>query len=461
MLRQSITFLRARGLSNYLPLDEHIHLHKMAGITVSILSLIHTIMHLLNFSTKVVNDEIVNASNYTIVEWLFTSKPGLFGFIPGWANPTGILLAIILLIIFICSQSFVRKKGSFEVFYWTHLLYIPFWILCGIHGPSFWKWFFIPGTIYIIERMFRVICMRSEHGKTYISSGLLLPSKVTHLVIKRPLHFNFTPGDYIFLNIPTIAKYEWHPFTISSAPEQEDYMWLHIRTVGEWTTHLYQYFERKQQQQLLNGGKVQVQSKQMIPSDCLPMSQFNQQQQNISINIDDNYNNFNDHDNKCNNSCDNEAKNNDLIKNLNITQNIQNDKQQLFKSEVTIETASKVKRKFVPSKLATESYTALSSQEIEREPSITGKGDNHKNDKLQCIKMESQENKGYLNEAFAEDSADIAKNGFDRTNKISGEQNYRRTMMSSRPVLEKSLSMSNMAMMRKRSSKPLNDLKRM
>ena len=44
--------------------------------------------------------------------------------------------------------------------------------------------------------------------------------QVTHLVIKRPQFFHFKPGDYIYINIPVIAKYEWHPFTISSAPEQ-------------------------------------------------------------------------------------------------------------------------------------------------------------------------------------------------------------------------------------------------
>lgn len=113
--------------------------------------------------------------------------------------------------------------------------------------------------------------MLSKTGKTYISSGLLLPSKVTHLVIKRPLHFDYHPGDYVFVNIPAIAKYEWHPFTISSAPEQEGltlikihkylmlidrflkgYMWLHVRGVGEWTNRLYEYFE-KQQEKLHNG----------------------------------------------------------------------------------------------------------------------------------------------------------------------------------------------------------------
>lgn len=96
--------------------------------------------------------------------------------------------------------------------------------------------------------------MKSERGKTYISSGLLLPSKVTHLVIKRPAHFQFRPGDYVFVNIPAIALYEWHPFTISSAPELEDYVWLHIRAVGEWTNRLYDYFEAEQER--LHNGEV-------------------------------------------------------------------------------------------------------------------------------------------------------------------------------------------------------------
>ncbi|SPP73424.1 NADPH oxidase 5 isoform X1 [Drosophila guanche] len=254
MLRHSLTYLRGRGLSSYLPLDHHVYLHKLTGITISVLSLIHTIMHLFNFSIIVINDPNINAGHYTIGEWLLTDRPGLFGLIPGCANPTGVALLSILVVMFVCSQPFVRRKGSFEVFYWTHLLYVPFWILTLFHGPNFWKWFLLPGLVYIVERVLRYVWMRGEHGKTYISSGLLLPSKVIHLVIKRPFNFNFRPGDYVFVNIPAIANYEWHPFTISSAPEQEDYMWLHIRTVGEWTNRLYRYFEREQQK--LHKGEV-------------------------------------------------------------------------------------------------------------------------------------------------------------------------------------------------------------
>ncbi|XP_044571616.1 NADPH oxidase 5 isoform X3 [Drosophila ananassae] len=258
MLRHTLTYLRGRGLSTYLPLDHHVYLHKLTGITISVLSLVHTVMHLFNFSIIVINDPNINAGHYTIGEWLLTDRPGLFGLIPGCANPTGVALLTILIIMFVCSQPFVRRKGSFEVFYWTHLLYVPFWILCLFHGPNFWKWFLLPGLVYIVERALRYIWMRGDHGKTYISSGLLLPSKVVHLVIKRPYHFHFRPGDYVFVNIPAIANYEWHPFTISSAPEQEDYMWLHIRTVGEWTNRLYRYFEREQQKLQQSGSQPDV-----------------------------------------------------------------------------------------------------------------------------------------------------------------------------------------------------------
>lgn len=117
--------------------------------------------------------------------------------------------------------AFFENVCDFQIFYWTHLLYIPFWILVVIHGPNFWKWLLVPGLIYLCERIYRFSVMSSKRGKTYISSGLLLPSRVTHLVIKRPPHFDFHSGDYVFVNIPVIAHYEWHPFTISSAPEQE------------------------------------------------------------------------------------------------------------------------------------------------------------------------------------------------------------------------------------------------
>ncbi|XP_044590115.1 NADPH oxidase 5 isoform X1 [Cotesia glomerata] len=257
ILRQCITFLRTHGFNSILPLDHHIYLHKMVGVTIGVMAVVHTAAHLLNFGMVVINDEVLNSSHYTMSEWLLTSKPGLFGLVGGGANPTGVALIVILFIMTTCSMPFVRRGGSFEIFYRTHLLYVPFWVLMIFHGPNFWKWFVLPGAIYMVERVRRLMWLRSERGKTYISSGLLLPSRVTHLVIKRPLHLDFRPGDYVFVNIPVIAGYEWHPFTISSAPEQEEYMWLHIRAVGEWTNSLYAYFE-KEQHKLERGDAIAI-----------------------------------------------------------------------------------------------------------------------------------------------------------------------------------------------------------
>ncbi|KAJ9589563.1 hypothetical protein L9F63_017228, partial [Diploptera punctata] len=113
MLRQSITFLRTHGFSMFLPLDQHIYFHKLTGVFIFVQSIVHTLMHLLNFSVIVADNP--EFGNYTLTEWLLTDKPKLFGLVQGVANPTGIALIIILVIMFICSQPFVRRGGCFEL----------------------------------------------------------------------------------------------------------------------------------------------------------------------------------------------------------------------------------------------------------------------------------------------------------------------------------------------------------
>ena len=53
--------------------------------------------------------------SYSFADWLFTTKPGLYGIIHGIANPTGVALMIVLTIMVISSMKWVRKGGYFEV----------------------------------------------------------------------------------------------------------------------------------------------------------------------------------------------------------------------------------------------------------------------------------------------------------------------------------------------------------
>ena len=66
---------------------------------------------------------------------------------------------------------------------------------------------------------------------------------MTALRIKKPAKFNYSPGDWCFIKIPAIAIHEWHPFTISSAPEDPDHFSVHIRGVGHWTNKVYDHFK--------------------------------------------------------------------------------------------------------------------------------------------------------------------------------------------------------------------------
>lgn len=63
------------------------------------------------------------------------------------------------------------------------------------------------------------------------------PSKTLELQLKKK-GFKMEVGQYIFMKCPSISHLEWHPFTLTSAPE-EDHFSIHIRIVGDWTDALY------------------------------------------------------------------------------------------------------------------------------------------------------------------------------------------------------------------------------
>jgi len=109
--------------------------------------------------------------------------------------------------------------------------------------------FILPGVIWIFEMAYRTIHYIFGAGKTVIKAGVILPSKVTNLIIDRPPGFNFCAGDWVFIKIPAVASSEWHPFTISSAPEVQGQFTLHIRGVGQWTNSLHALFKAEHERQ--------------------------------------------------------------------------------------------------------------------------------------------------------------------------------------------------------------------
>ncbi|XP_013406457.1 NADPH oxidase 5-like [Lingula anatina] len=268
MLRVTLTLIRSSKVAFWLPIDQHIDFHKAVGVVILILSILHTGGHIGNFIM------VAPSMNITVAEALFTTKSQV-GWVAGTACPTGWALLVLIIIMFIGAQSFVRRRGHFELFYFSHILYAPTLILLVIHGPSFWKWFVAPGAIFVVEKLYRFKWIRRlAYGRTFVQEGILLPSKVTHLVLDRPESFSFNPGDYVFINIPKIAKFEWHPFTISSAPEYRGHIWLHIRAVGTWTTKVNEYFDEKRKRweatmPTLKSRRLAVSNFQFSPAELM------------------------------------------------------------------------------------------------------------------------------------------------------------------------------------------------
>lgn len=63
-----------------------------------------------------------------------------------------------------------------QVFYWTHLSYLPMWLLLILHGPNFWKWLLVPGTLFFLEKTISLAASRM--AALHIVEVNLLPSKV-------------------------------------------------------------------------------------------------------------------------------------------------------------------------------------------------------------------------------------------------------------------------------------------
>jgi predicted ferric reductase/Ca2+-binding EF-hand superfamily protein len=224
MARRLITWIRRTSLVRLLPVDESVTFHRLLGHTLFGLSLAHGAAHLVNYSRGPLG---VTAS--------------LFG---TSAGRTGFALLLVFVVIWVCSQPAVIGTGRFELFYRTHLLYPAWFALALVHGPVFWLWAGVPLSIFTVDKLLRWPRRASE---TTVTSALPLPSGVTKLSLEKPAGFEHAAGDYVYLRLPALAPHEWHPFTISSAPEAP-LLTLHVRSLGDYTTALYRLVEQRARQ---------------------------------------------------------------------------------------------------------------------------------------------------------------------------------------------------------------------
>jgi len=241
--RNFVSFLRRTPLNSIIPFDKNIAFHKITAWSIVAFTVVHVLAHLVNFYKFAIADTNATTTTRRVIAFLslnFTTGPG----VTGW-----IMTACLAVMIFFSREKV--RKATFERFWYSHHLFIILFINMQLHGmfcmikPDrppfcssntnglFWRYWLVGGVIWIFERILREV--RSRHV-TYISKVIQHPSNVMELQIKKE-RTTIRAGQYIFLSCPEVSYFQWHPFTLTSAPE-EDYISVHIRVIGDFTTAL-------------------------------------------------------------------------------------------------------------------------------------------------------------------------------------------------------------------------------
>ncbi|XP_023647954.1 NADPH oxidase 1 [Paramormyrops kingsleyae] len=281
------------GRSLRKPLDKNITFHKCVAYMIALMTAVHTIAHLLNLEwfnnsrdgeydiLSTTLSALGDSANETFLNPIrsTTTTPTYVAFTT-IAGLTGVIITLALILIITSSMEVIRRS-YFEVFWYTHHLFIVFFAGLVFHGagrivrhlettdpphntsfckdqplnwgnipecpipqfeggfPQTWMWVLGPMILYICERVLRFI--RYMQPVMY-RKIVMRPSSVLELQLVKN-GFKMEVGQYVFLNCPEVSQLEWHPFTLTSAPE-EDFFSVHIRSMGDWTGNLINMLEK-------------------------------------------------------------------------------------------------------------------------------------------------------------------------------------------------------------------------
>lgn len=242
MCRNVLRFVRPRV--KWLPLDEAIWFHRQVAYAMLLFSIIHAAGHYVNFY----NIEREKLRPGRAVQIHYTQAGGI----------TGHIMLFCMLLMYTTSHHRIRQQ-SFEAFWYTHHLFIPFFLSlythatgCFVrdstqpvspfagkafwnhcHGWEGWRWELISGGLYLFERLYRELRARRE---TEITKVIRHPYDAMEIQFLKP-NMKYKPGQWLFIQVPEVSSAQWHPFTITSCPF-DPYISIHVQQVGDFTRAL-------------------------------------------------------------------------------------------------------------------------------------------------------------------------------------------------------------------------------
>ncbi|RHY01707.1 hypothetical protein DYB25_004314 [Aphanomyces astaci] len=266
-------------LGRFIPFDDVLAFHRVAGAVSLLAGLIHTGAHVYNEVCLylVVSPDRIHRS--FLVAHISTLRgpngealvPPFHQFVMTLPILTGVVMLVIALLVLSTALIPWVRQRHFNLFWYCHVSLGLFLAAGCLHGAMSWLataqsffWILPPLSIYLLERRVRFlkyfpvatktvpVAIQRDRTTIYKQSS---SEDTLALFLDKPPSFRYTPGMYTFVNVPAISTHEWHPFTISSAP-CDPYVSLHIRNAGDWTCRLHELIDQGQFPALFLDGPV-------------------------------------------------------------------------------------------------------------------------------------------------------------------------------------------------------------
>lgn len=229
---------RSRFLSHFLNWDLSQKFHIRVSCVAILLATLHAIGHLtgsfVSGSDPANEDDVANMLGPDAVP-----RPYIY-YIRSLPGFTGISALGLFYVLSLLSIPQVRR-WNYELFQLGHLLMFPIIGLMMAHGtaallqwPMFGYFLAFPTLLVLIERSIRVLL-----GFHPIAAKLKVLDRETveiSATIPSERLWKYKAGQYIFLQVPSVSFFQWHPFTVSFCRGSE--IMVHIKTDGNWTGKL-------------------------------------------------------------------------------------------------------------------------------------------------------------------------------------------------------------------------------
>ena len=123
------------------------------------------------------------------------------------------------------------RRTHFEWFYYTHHLFPLVLFFMGLHYKGSFI-YLIPGVaMYSVDKLFPLFAYRSAGT---VRTRLVAPDVLEIRIPTRTQEYY--GGSYVFLNVPSVSWLEWHPYSLTSAPQEEGQdLVFHLKGAGKWT----------------------------------------------------------------------------------------------------------------------------------------------------------------------------------------------------------------------------------